>query len=142
MSFCGPKEFNMINNKPSEESIRSRFNSFYNINAIKQRLKLGNGGAKHEFDLYDAGKLIGGINTSPWKNKTGSNNTGGQDRVSTELLWLSLWEGKEKRVVVLTDLEMAERNISRFSGCAFPNKIEIILFDLNGQDFIPIGFIP
>jgi hypothetical protein len=132
----------MINNKPSEESMRLKFNSFYRLNTTKQRLALGNGGAKHEFDLYDAGKLIGGINTSPWKNKTGSNNTGGQDRVSTELLWLSLWEGKEKRVVVLTDREMAERIISRFSGCAFPNKIEIILYDHNSQDFIFIGFIP
>lgn len=132
----------MINNKPSEESIRSSLNRLYNINATKQRLKLGSSGAKHEFDLYDAGKLIGGINTSPWKNKTGSNNTGGQDRVSTELLWLTLWEGYEKRVIVLTDSEMAERIIARFSGCAFPKKIEIILFDLNRQDFISIGFIP
>lgn len=132
----------MINNKPSEESMRSRFNSFYNLNASKQRLKLGRSGAKHEFDLYDAGKLIGGINTSPWKNRSGSNNTGGQDRVSTELLWLSLWEGNEKKVIVLTDREMAERIIARFSGCAFPKKIEIILFDQNKQDFTSIGFIP
>ena len=143
MSFCGgPKEFNMINNKPSEESMRSWFNSFYKLNASKQRLKLGSSGAKHEFDLYDAGKLIGGITTSPWKNKTGSNNTGGQDRVSTELLWLSLWKGDEKRVIVLTDREMAERIIARFSGCAFPEKVEIILFDQNGKDFISIGYIP
>ena len=121
----------MKTNKPSEERVRSRLNSFYSVNATKQRLTLGSSGAKHEFDLYDAGKLIGGITTSPWKNKTGSNNTGGQDRVSTELLWLSLWEGNEKRVVVLTDREMAEKIIARFSGCAFPQKVEIILFDQN-----------
>ena len=132
----------MINIKPSEERIRSSFNSFYKINATKQRLKLGNGGAKHEFDLYDAGKLIGGITTSPWKNKTGSNNTGGQDRVSTELLWLSLWEGDEKRIIVLTDREMAERIIGRFSGCAFTKPVEVLLYDQNGKDFISIGFIP
>jgi hypothetical protein len=54
--------------------------------AKKQTLTLGTTAASHEFDLYEASTLVGGINTSPWFNKSGSYNTGGQDRAATELL--------------------------------------------------------
>jgi len=87
--------------------------------------------AKHKFDIYEGGKFIGGITTSPWKNSTGSNNTGGQDRASTELLWLSLWQGRERRVMILTDREMANKLFNRWESCPFPHKIEIIYCNLS-----------
>lgn len=73
-----------------ELEIRNHFNSCYRVNTEKDVIRIGSKGASHEFDLYECSKVIGGITTSPWKNRTGSSNTGGQDRASTELLWLAL----------------------------------------------------
>lgn len=133
-----------MNGKPKEEDIRRLFNHIRNVNASKQRLHVGNGGAKHEFDLYEISRVIGGISTSPWTNKTQkrSTNTGGQDRLSTELLWLTLWEGKEARVVIVTDVEMAQKLIKRFQGCSFPYQIEIVHFDAASDVFTSVGFLP
>ena len=131
-----------MNEKPSEEKIRRLFNHIRNVNASKQRLHVGNGGAKHEFDLYEISRVIGGISTSPWTNRTGSTNTGGQDRLSTELLWLTLWEGKEARVVIVTDMEMAQKLLKRFQGCSFPRQIEIVHFDAASDVFTSVGFLP
>ena len=121
--------------RKTEEEIRSLFNHQNQVCAKKQSLGVGN----HEFDLYDADKVIGGITTSPWKCKTGSNNTGGQDRASTELLWLSLWEGKERRVIILSDREMADRLLKRWQGCSFPRQIEIIHYAKSTKRLKPIG---
>ena len=127
-----------------EETIRQLFNTTRSVNASKHRLPVGHGGAKHEFDLYEANSVIGGISTSPWTNKTQirSSNSGGQDRLSAELLWLTLWEGNEKRVVIVTDEEMARRLLLRFRGCPFPHQIEIVRFDDSSGILKSEGFLP
>ncbi|MFC1908836.1 hypothetical protein ACFLXD_03095 [Chloroflexota bacterium] len=124
-----------------ESEIISLFNKQNQVEATKIVLKLGQEGASHEFDLYMPEKFIGGISTSPWTNKTPrrSTNTGGQDRVSTELLWLNLWEGNEHRIIILTDREMADRLLKRWRGCAFPHQVEIIHYDLSVKYFETVG---
>jgi hypothetical protein len=122
-----------------EKDVRDEFNHQNKTKTVKAVLPIGNQGAKHEYDLFEKGKIIGGISTSPWFNKTGSNNTGGQDRASAELFWLSLWNGMEKRVHILTDFEMAKRLHQRFKGVPLNAKIEIIHFDLTEKHFKSIG---
>ena len=121
-----------------EKIVRDSYNSKHSCNAIKETLDIGAQGAKHEFDLYEKSKVIGGISTSPWKT-SGYNNTGGQDRVSTELLWLILWPGKEKRVLILTDPEMSEKIHKKFLGTPFEKKVYIFHFDLNNESFKEVG---
>ena len=121
-----------------ESQVRQHFNALKKVNAQKKTLRFEQV-AEHEFDLYDPQKVIGGITTSPWKNKTGSNNTGGQDRISAELLWLSVWEGEERRVMILTDQEMATKIFSRWKGCRFHRPVEIVCFNPADQSFRLIG---
>lgn len=125
----------MSNPHETEEIVRNSYNSKYSYNARKKTLLIGNQGAKHEFDLYEKGKVIGGISASAWKTSKSNNNTGGQDRVSTELLWLTLWPGNEKRVLILTDLEMSEKIHKKFLGTPFAKKVYIFHFDLNKRSF-------
>jgi hypothetical protein len=127
-----------------EEQVRSEFNKREKTSAKKETLTLGGSGPSHEFDLYEKDKLIGGVSTSPWLNKPNgagkrSNNTGGQDRASAELLWLSLWQGQERRVHILTDKEMASRIFRKYQGAVFPNRIEIYHFDAQSVAFHLIG---
>lgn len=119
--------------------VRTAYNVANSASATKKTLSLGTAAASHEFDLYETNKIIGGISTSPWFNKSGTNNTGGQDRAAAELLWLTLWPGSEKRVHVLTDKEMAHRLLKRFSGAGFPKKLEIQYFDLKAKKFTVEG---
>jgi hypothetical protein len=98
-----------------ENKIRGLFNAANGFKAIKDYLPIGHSERLHEFDLYQPGKVIGGISTNPWKTSNGYNNTGGQDRAAAELLWLSLWSGGEARCHVLTDLQMPSR-LSNASG--------------------------
>ena len=128
-----------MNKLKIESEIVSLFNSKNGTNAKKVVLQLGSDGASHEFDLCESDKVIGGITTSPWKNKTGSPNTGGQDRASTELLWLTLWNGNERRVMLLTDREMADKLYKRWKGCPFPKRIEIIYCNLSQRKFDMVG---
>ena len=128
-----------MNYLQKEKVVREKFNLNNNTEAVKATLPIGNEGATHEFDLFEKGRIIGGISTSPWFNKTGSNNTGGQDRAAAELFWLSLWSGEEKRMHILTDNEMAIRLYKRFRGVPLTAKIEIIHFDLNQSLFTSIG---
>ena len=122
-----------------EKTVRDQFNKLYSYETKKQRLEVGRKGAKHEFDLYQKGQLIGGVSTSPWHNKSGTNNTGGQDRASAELLWLSLWNGKERRIHILTDLKMAKNLYSRYIGTPFRKPIEIMHYDQNKRKFSTVG---
>lgn len=122
-----------------EESVRSLFNRMEVTRADKTRLRVGDSGATHEYDLYETGKIIGGITTSPWKNSTGTNNSGGQDRASTELLWLTLWSGAERRVMVFTDLSMANNITKRWGGCPFPHRIDILHCELAQNQIHVIG---
>jgi hypothetical protein len=124
-----------------ELHIRNMLNKISEINSRKCRLPLGLNGASHEFDIFEEKKIIGGISTSPWRNKTSTINTGGQDRVSTEILWLSLWEGPEKRIIILTDCEMAERIYKKFRGCLFKHPIEIFHFNTTNEQFVRKGVL-
>jgi len=103
--------------------VRGSYNKKYKTNAKKNRLEVGSAGIKHEYDIYEKGKIIAGVTTSPWKNKSGTNNTGGQDRAAAELLWLSLWGGNEDRWLVFTDKEMAENIFRRFEGA--PLRVQV-----------------
>jgi hypothetical protein len=112
-----------------EDKVRQLFNATYGTLAHKMVLSVGMLGASHEYDLYEGNRVIGGITTSPWKNRSGTTNTGGQDRASTELLWLSVWQGTERRVMILCDRDMALNLYKRWRGCAFPYHIEIVHYD-------------
>ncbi len=127
-----------------ESKVISLFNEVNGIESHKKRLQVGNAGATHEFDLYESGRVIGGVSTSPWTNKTKrrSTKTAGQDRVSSELLWLSLWGGLERRVMVLTDIEMARRLHERFKGCPFPKHIEVVHCDPRKGQLNAVGRLP
>ena len=124
-----------------EEEVRTEFNKLEQTRAKKATLLFGKerNVASHEFDLYEKNKVIGGISTSPWFNKKRTSNTGGQDRAAAELLWLSLWHGRERRIHILTDEEMAKRLYKKFSGAIFQRNIEIHHFDLQKKKFSHIG---
>ena len=123
----------------AESEIRDLFNSWYKVAARKVKLQVGQTQTAHEFDLYDPNRVIGGITTSPWKNRSGSSNSGGQDRASAELLWLTLWKGDEHRVMILSGEDMADRLLKRFQGCSFPHHIEIIHYDSPLREFKELG---
>ena len=123
-----------------EKNVRGAFNQLGGTKAKKVTLRFGKDAPSHEFDIYEEKKVIGGISTSPWFNKPkGSkrptNNTSGQDRAATELLWLALWQGPERRVHILTDKEMSDRLFKKFSGARFPRSVEIHHFDVTSKTF-------
>ncbi len=130
--------------KRAERDARRLFNEKYQAKAEEKETELPLGqNTKHKFDIYECGKFIGGITTSTWKCNTvlKSNNSGGQDRASTELLWLSLWQGRERRVMILTDTEMADRLFKRWQGCKFPRQIEILHCDESKRLFETVGVL-
>lgn len=102
-----------------------RLRPFFKCEPVCQRIPFPNSGPMHEFDIYAAGKLIGGVSTSPLKTSGGGWNTGGFDRACSEHLWLSLWPGTEQRIHVLTDKPLAEKLVSRYRGAAFPHVISV-----------------
>jgi hypothetical protein len=126
-----------------EIEVRDLFNKTYGFNAVKRRLAIGNSDRRHEFDIYQPGKVIGGISTSPWTNRTEgkTGNTGGQDRAAAELLWLTIWVGEEKRCHVLTDLEMAKRTFERFQYGNFQQEITIYHCNRDEKLFTEIGIL-
>jgi hypothetical protein len=126
-----------------ESEVRDWFNREYGFKAIKTVLPIGNPDCTHEFDLYEPRKVIGGISTSPWINRTDkkTTNTGGQDRAAAELLWLSIWVGDEMRCHVLTDLEMAGRTFERFRHGNFQHEITIYHCNLGAKRFTEIGIL-
>jgi len=62
-------------------------------------------------------------------------------QASTELLWLALWSGNERRIMILTDKEMANRLLKRFQGCPFPHQIEIIHYNPSIKEFETMGIL-
>jgi hypothetical protein len=124
-----------------ESQVRDWFNTAFGFHAIKVHLAIGNPDRTHEFDLFESNRIIGGISTSPWTNRTKeeTNNTGGRDRAAAELLWLSVWVGNEKRCHVLTDREMAIRTFERFQYGNFPHEITIYHCNVVTQCFHEIG---
>jgi hypothetical protein len=85
----------------------------------------------HEFDIFSKGVGIGGVRTSPYPYYTNGNNmnTGGCDRAASEILWLSLGQGSEKRVHVFTDWDMSQWIIKRYQGPPFPFDKAIYHYD-------------
>ncbi len=111
-----------------EEASRKAFNKSQGTSAHKRSINIK--GKWHEYDLYEPRIIAGGISTSPWRNKTGTNNTGGQDRITAELLWLHFCKDVKGKVLILKDREMAKGIRDRFGGANFFNPpIEIWLYE-------------
>jgi hypothetical protein len=113
----------------------------YHCSPICCKTPLSQTGPAHEFDIYADGIVIGGVSTSPLKTSPGSRNTGGCDRACSELLWLSLWQGNETRVHVLTDKALAEWLVRRYEGAIFPHSITIYHFDHPGDALHEVGIL-
>lgn len=113
-----------------EEMARDAFNKNQGTRAQKVVVSIGK--TQHEFDLYQDGVVAGGISTSPWVNRTPkrTNNSGGQDRVATELLWLHLCKSAKSKVLILKEKDMADGIYHRFGGSQFfIPPVEVWLFD-------------
>lgn len=121
---------NRVNPAWFEEMARGAFNKSQGTKARKSVVSIGR--VQHEFDLYEEGTVAGGISTSSWLNRTAkrTNNSGGQDRVAAELLWLHLCNFAKRKVLILKEKDMADGINRRFgrSGFFSPN-VEVWLFD-------------
>ncbi len=113
-----------------ERRARDAFNGSQGTNSQKSRVTIGK--KQHEFDLYQEGVVVGGISTSPWRNRTPkrTNNSGGQDRVAAELFWLHLCSSARRKVLILKEKDMAGGINSRFGGSGFFSPtVEVWLYD-------------
>lgn len=113
-----------------EERARDAFNKSQGTRARKSVVTIGR--AQHEFDLYQEGIVAGGISTSPWVNRTArrTNNSGGQDRVAAELLWLHLCSSARRKVLILRERDMADGVNRRFGGSSFFSPaVEVWLYN-------------
>ncbi|WP_162934950.1 hypothetical protein [Pseudomonas cavernae] len=125
-----------------ESEARAAINLIFGgINATNSKLSFGTAHAMHEFDIYSPEHVIGGVTTSPLKTGGNNRNTGGCDRACSEILWLTLWQGNETRIHVLTDLLLAEWLVSRYKGIEFPHKIQIYHFTRSNQTATEIGVL-
>ena len=122
-----------------EEKARAAINKLHDTQASSNKRNLSEGGPIHEFDIFQEEKIIGGVSTSPYLTTKGNPNTGGRDRAIAELLWLSLWQGKEKRVHVLTCSSMAQWLFKRFVGANFPFPITIYWYCLEKDELEEVG---
>lgn len=113
-----------------EEMAREAFNKSQGTKTRKSVVSIGK--VKHEFDLYQEGVVAGGISTAPWVNRTArrTNNSGGQDRVAAELLWLHLCKSTRRKVLILKERDMADGINRRFGSSEFFDPVvEVWLFD-------------
>jgi hypothetical protein len=122
-----------------EDDARRAIGRMYGCSPECRKIRLGKAGAIHEFDIYSANVVIGGVSTSPLTIGQNNRNTGGTDRASRELLWLSLWPGNETRVHVLTDRALAQWLYAQFRGVAFPYAITIYHYDLASDVLNQVG---
>jgi hypothetical protein len=95
----------------------------------------------HEFDIFSKGVVIGGVRTSPYYTNGHNMNTGGCDRAASEILWLSLGQGSEKRVHVFTDWDMSQWIIKRYQGLPFPFDIAIYHYDQERDQLKEVGHL-
>ncbi len=95
--------------------------------SIKKDVKVGS--VTHEFDLFEKGKLAGGVTTGKWKTSGGKSNTGAKDHATAELLWLDLIKTVKRKVLILTDHYMVDGLFNRFRNAGFSKQIEIWHFD-------------
>ena len=124
-----------------EASARQVINGLFMANASNQRVIFSEGGPSHEFDIFQEGVIVGGVSTSPLKVGKGSPNTGGKDRAASELLWLTLWPGKEKRLHVLTDKNLADWLYRTYKGADFRYPISVYHYDRISQILTKIGVL-
>jgi len=113
-----------------EETARRAFNESQGTKAGKCHVSIRR--VKHEFDLYQEGVVAGGISTAPWVNRTAkrTNNSGGQDRVTAELLWLHLCDSARRKVLILKERDMADNISRKFGKCGFFSPpVEVWIFD-------------
>ncbi|NWF77939.1 MAG: hypothetical protein HXY36_05040 [Chloroflexi bacterium] len=113
-----------------ERKARDAFNRNEGTNAQKSNVTVGK--KQHEFDLYEQGVVVGGISTSPWLNRTPkrTSNSGGQNRVAAELLWLHFCRSAKRKVLILKEKDMADGINNRFGGNGFFSPaIEVWLYD-------------
>ncbi|MBX9630063.1 MAG: hypothetical protein K2X67_06020 [Burkholderiales bacterium] len=113
-----------------EPAIRQAFNEQFGFGAERRTVTVGRKTASHEFALHDAGKVLGTI--VPSSNRA-------FEIAATEILWLCLWEGPERRVVITSELELAQEMITAFHGCYFPTQIEAFHFDAAAKSFYRAG---
>jgi hypothetical protein len=115
-----------------EPAVRAAFEQAFGVSTARQRLAVGRRGAEHEYAVHAPGEVIGAIVTARWAGPADprSGTTSGQDRAAAELLWLCLWEGRERRVLLATDLELAQRLAARYQGCYLPAQVEVHHCDL------------
>jgi hypothetical protein len=124
-----------------EASSRQAINKLFKANASNQRVNFSDGGPSHEFDIFQEGVIVGGVSTSPLKVGKGSPNTGGKDRAASELLWLTLWPGEEKRLHVLTDRSLADWLYHTYKGADFHYLISVYHYDQFSQLLTEIGVL-
>lgn len=113
-----------------EPAIRQAFNEQFGFNAERRTVTVGRKTASHEFALHDAGKALGAIVPS---------SSRAFEIAATEILWLCLWEGPERRVLIASDLELAQQLTTVFHGCYFPTQIEAFHFDAASRSFYRAG---
>ncbi len=121
-----------------EDAIRAAWNRHQNCNCLKVKVNVG--ARSHEFDLYEHGAWIGGITTAKYHVGNGRNtNTACVDRGLGEVLWLTLHQGPEARVLVFTDLALAQAIIARLGGAGVNPMINV--YQWNEQTFQAVGQI-
>lgn len=113
-----------------EPVIRAAFNQQFECATERRIVPVGRKTAMHEFALHDAGKVLGAI--VPPSSRA-------FEFASAEILWMCLWEGPERRVVITTELELAQHLITVFHGCYFPTQIEAFHFDAAAKSFYRAG---
>lgn len=121
---------NLVSPASFEGMARNAFNDNQGTKAQKSVVTIGK--KQHEFDLYQEGVVVGGISTSPWLNRTikRTNNSGGQDRVAAELLWLHLCNSAKRKVLILKEKDMADGINNRFGNSGFFSPaVEVWLYD-------------
>jgi len=124
-----------------ESAARAAVGRAFNCTPKSYNISFPNSGASHEFDVYVAGLVIGGVSTSPLTTGGGNRNTGGCDRACSELLWLVLWPGNETRVHVLTDRALADWLVKRYQGIPFPHPITIYYYELALDALAEVGIL-
>ncbi len=124
-----------------ESTVRDAFNAVFDCIAQPASPIVGGRAARHPFSLFDPARVIGAIVAAPWRDRAlqEQSSSPGQDRATAELLWLTLWEGPERRVLVVTDLDMAQGLITRFHGCYVPAQVDVLHFDSAARSFYLAG---
>lgn len=125
-----------------EAAARNAVGRMYSCSPVRRKIPVSENGPLHEFDIYAEKVVIGGVSTSPLNTSGANRNTGGCDRAERELFWLSLWQGPETRIHVLTDRPLAEWLVNRaFKGAVFPFSITIYHYDCLADALHEIGIL-